>query len=108
MESKHGSDCIADSRQTDTAVDATALALAQERVRNGRIVAMVRLGALASALAVERSFALADLAFIGPRLPVFLVWMALEPWSSSWPDARRRSPAAAGSPCRSWTCRFCT
>jgi len=66
-----------DSRQTATAVDATALALAQERVRNGRIVAMVRLGALASALAVERSFALADLAFIGPRLPVFLVWMAL-------------------------------
>jgi len=57
--------------------DAVAQALADERARNGRVVAVVRLGALVSAVAVERTLAFSSMSFIGPRVPAFVVWIAL-------------------------------
>ncbi|MCK6555934.1 hypothetical protein L6Q96_15365 [Candidatus Binatia bacterium] len=57
--------------------DPIAQALAAERVRNGRIVGFVRLGAVSTALLLDRTLALASLSFIGPPLPLFFLWIVL-------------------------------
>lgn len=76
----------------EPAADPIALALDAERVRNGRLVAVVRLGALLSALAVDRGLVLVNRAGIGPSLWVFFAWIAL---GTVVLVLARRSPALA-------------
>lgn len=72
--------------------DPVERALAAERVRNGRIVGFVRLGALVIALLLDRGLAIASLSFIGPPLPIFLSWIVI---GAALTVAARRSDAVA-------------